>query len=230
MEEEIKLRIKDLDKADRPREKLLQHGADKLSDAELLAILIRTGMKGKTAIDLAQQMIHDAEGLKNLGRLSVHELSKLKGMGKVKAITIAAAFELARRKLMTVEEEKIKVHDSSVIGKRFMYKLGDMNVELFYIVLMNRRNEIIREIDISKGGVAGTVADPKIIFKHALENTASALIVVHNHPSGNLKPSDADKEITKKLVESGKMLEVQVLDHVIVSKDGYFSFADEGLL
>lgn len=216
---------------ERPREKLLKHGRHILSDSELLAILIRTGTKNKTAIDVAREILskHNND-LTELAKLSVKELAKFNGMGEVKAITIIAALELGRRKRESESQQKKTLTSSADAYEAVLPLLGDLPHEEFVILMLNRANYIINKFKLSKGGVAGTVVDQKIVFKEALENLASGIILCHNHPSGNLKPSPEDLTITKKLKLAGDLLDIKVMDHIIVAGNNYFSFADEGLI
>lgn len=216
---------------ERPREKLLKHGRHILSDSELLAILIRTGTKNKTAIDVAREILskHNND-LTEVARLSVKELAKFTGMGEVKAITIIAALELGRRKRESESPQKKVLTTSSDAYEAVLPLLGDLPHEEFVILMLNRANHIINKYKLSKGGVAGTVVDQKIVFKEALDNLASGIILCHNHPSGNLKPSPEDLALTKKLKQAGDLLDIKVMDHIIVAGNSYFSFADEGLI
>lgn len=223
--------IKNWSPEDRPREKLLIKGTASLSDAELIAILLGTGTTTISAVDLAKNLLQNSgNNLNELARLSVKDLMRIKGIGEAKAITIIAALELGRRRKNMMPEEKPKITSSLEVFELLKPDLMDISHEEFWVLLLNRANRVIKKQLISQGGVAGTVADPKIIFKMALEELASGIILAHNHPSGNLTPSQADIELTKKLKEAGKLLEVQVLDHVIIANQKYFSFADEGLV
>ena len=216
---------------DRPREKLLLKGKAALTDAELIAILLGTGTAAMSAVDVAKTIL-EAVGndLNELARLTVKDLMKIKGVGEAKAITIVSALELGRRRKDLLGEEKPKISGSKDIYDLLKSELLDIPHEAFWIVLLNRANRVIKKHQISQGGVAGTVADPKIIFKIALEELASGVILAHNHPSGNLTASQADIDLTRKLKESGKLLEIQILDHIIFADKKYMSFADEGLL
>lgn len=228
---EQKIGIKLWAEEDRPREKLLQHGRRHLTDAELIAILIGSGNKNETAVDLSKRILSFYENnLTALGKVSVQDLSKFKGIGEAKAITIIAALELGRRRKENGEETPVKVSTAQQAFAILLPQFADLNHEEFWILLLNRANMVLGKYLISKGGQAGTVADPKIIFKIALENNAASIVLAHNHPSGNLKPSEADIRLTKKMVEAGKMLELTVADHIIVANSGYFSFLDEGLI
>lgn len=215
---------------DRPREKLLLKGKAALSDAELIAILIGSGTRELSAVDLSKLILQSVNNnLNELAKLSINDLMKFKGIGDAKAISIAAALELGRRRKESETLKKPKVGSSADAYEAIRPYLMDLQHEQFWVLLLNRANEVIRPQQISIGGVSGTVADPKMIFKAALEHLASAIILVHNHPSGNLTPSQADKDLTKKVKEAGRTLDIPVLDHLIFSDNGYFSFADEGI-
>jgi DNA repair protein RadC len=223
--------IKQWSKEERPREKLLVLGAAALSDSELLAILIRNGTRHKTALDLGREMLGlGKNNLGALGRLSVRELMKIKGIGEAKAIAIAAALELGRRRQSSVPLDKILVQSSADVAGFLQAKLQDEQREVFAVLFLNRANKVNHFEIISEGGITGTVADPRVILKKALEESAVNLILCHNHPSGSLKPSRADEQLTTKIRDAAKLLDIQVLDHIIVSERGYFSFADEGLM
>ena len=231
IEDNKPLNIKSWSPEDRPREKLLLKGISALSDAELIAILIGSGTANLSAVEVAKKILaHGAGGLNDLAKLSVKDLMKVKGIGEAKAITIVAALELGRRRKETDLDEKPKISSSKDAFDLLKGDLMDLPHEEFWVLLLNRANRVIKKKRISEGGVSGTVADPKIIFKMALEELASGVIVAHNHPSGNLTASQSDLDLTKKLKEAGKFLEVQLLDHVIVAGQKYFSFADEGLV
>ncbi|HEV3249603.1 MAG TPA: DNA repair protein RadC [Puia sp.] len=226
-----KYSIKDWAKDDRPREKLLSKTPSALSDSELLAILINRGIKNKTAVDLAKEIMRlGKNNLNELGKLSAHELMKIKGIGEAKAITIAASMELGRRIQACSSLEKLIIRDSSEIAGYLRATLKDHRNEVFGVVFLNRANKINHFEIISQGGITGTVADPRIILKRALEERAVSIILCHNHPSGNLKPSRADEELTLKIKEASKYFDIKLLDHIIVSDEGYTSFADEGIL
>ena len=225
------LKIKSWSPEDRPREKLLTKGTPVLSDAELVAILLGTGTSTISAVELAKRVLQTVDNnLHELGRLSVKDLMKVKGIGEAKAISIIAALELGRRRRDTEAEEKPRVSGSRDCFNILKAHMQDLQHEEFWILLLNRANRVIKKHQISQGGVAGTVADPKIIFKSAISELASGIILAHNHPSGNLTASQADIDLTKKIREAGKLLEIQVLDHLIVAGQKYFSFADEGML
>lgn len=217
---------------DRPREKLLSKGAASLSNSELLAILLNNGgSKNKSAVELAKEILklgHD--NLNELGKLSIKDFNLIKGMGQAKSITITAALELGRRRQAASALEKTEIRSSSDVGEYLQASLKDYDHEVFAVVFLNQANRINHFEIISKGGMTGTVADPRIILKKALAEDATALILCHNHPSGNLKPSKADEELTKKIKQAAAYFDIRIIDHVIVSEDGYYSFADEGLL
>ncbi len=217
--------------ADRPREKMQLQGKAQLSDAELLAILLGSGSRNETALALSKRILASVNNnLNELGKLDLAALQKFKGVGQVKSITLSAALELGRRRQNTQLSDKPKITCSKDVFDLMHGKLSDLPHEEFWILLTNRANIVEHKIMISKGGVAGTVVDNKLIFKHALSHLASSIVLVHNHPSTNLKPSQADLNITKKICESGKLMDIKVLDHLIIAGDSYFSFADENLL
>lgn len=225
------LKIKSWSPEDRPREKLLAKGTPALSDAELVAILLGTGTPTISAVELAKRLLQTVgNDLHELARLTAKDLMTVKGIGEAKAITIIAALELGRRRRESEPEDKPRVSGSRDCFNILRAHLQDLQHEEFWIILLNRANRLIRKHQISQGGVAGTVADPKIIFKLAISELASGIILAHNHPSGNLTASHADMDLTKKIRDAGKLLEIQVLDHLIVAGQKYFSFADEGLL
>jgi DNA repair protein RadC len=216
---------------DRPREKLLLKGRTVLSDAELIAILIGSGTRSMSAVTLSKHILGSVENdLNALAKLSVKDLKKFNGIGEAKAISIVGALELGRRRKESNQLVKPQIRSSEDAYKVMAPELMDQPTEQFWVIMLNRSNKVIHKRAISLGGVSGTVADPKVIFKKALEDLASGIILAHNHPSGNKKPSQADIDLTKKLQNSGKLLEIPVLDHIIFTDDGYFSFADEGLL
>lgn len=224
-----KLSIKALKEDDRPREKMNLKGKQALSDAELLAILINTGTQEHSAIELAKLILNNYENdLNLLARASISELTKAKGIGPAKAITISAALELGRRK-SAFSSKAIKIRSSKCIYENFKHLFEDKVHEEFYIILLNRSNTVIKPVLISKGGLSSTIVDGKLIFKDVLENNSSAFIMCHNHPSGNLQPSQSDIELTKKINSFAKMIDLQVLDHLIFTDKSYFSFADEGI-
>lgn len=216
---------------DRPREKLLLKGPASLSDSELLAILINNGNKEKSALGLAKDILMLGQNnLNELGKLSLKDLQKVKGIGKAKAITIVAALELGRRRHSSFILGKTMVRNSREIADYLKTVLKDFNYEVFAVIFLNRANKIKHFEIISKGGITGTVADPRIILKKAIEEEATSIVLSHNHPSGNLVPSRADEEITQKIKMAATYFDIKVLDHIIVSEEGYFSFADEGMM
>ena len=218
-------------KDDRPREKLRAKGVKILSDAELLAILIQNGTHERTAVDLARDLLESSkQNLRELGRFSLADLMKIKGIGQAKAITILAALELGRRKQAAKDLEKPIVMGASSVAAYLQTILADYDHEVFVVLVLNRANKINHFEVISTGGMSGTVADPRMIMRRALEEKAVSLILCHNHPSGNLKPSMADRELTLKIREAARFFDINVLDHIIVSQDGFFSFADEGIM
>jgi DNA repair protein RadC len=216
---------------DRPREKLLLKGKSVLSDAELVAILLRSGNQSQSAVDLAKSILNAvSNNLIELSKCTVKELLSFRGIGEAKALSIIAAMELGRRRRGAKVLEKEKIGNSCDVFEIFYSILEDCKYENFWILLLNRANKIISKAQISDGGVSGTVADPKKIFKISLEQNASSIILCHNHPSGNIKPSDADLKLTKKIRNAGEFLDIHVLDHIIIGEEKYFSFADEGLI
>jgi DNA repair protein RadC len=225
------LSIKSWAEDDRPREKMLSKGRAAMSDSELLAILIATGSTKKSALDLAKECLALAKNdLGKLSRMTVPELCKVNGIGPAKAVTLVASLELGRRRKDNVAEKKLRVVSSQIVYDHMRQYLQDLSHEEFYVILLNRANEEIRTVQISSGGLSGTVADGKMIFKAAIENSAHGLILVHNHPSGQLFPSDSDKSLTRKMVQFGSFIDLPILDHLIFADNGYFSFADQGIL
>ncbi len=224
-------KIKTWAEEDKPREKLMNLGRTALTDAELIAILIGMGTVELSAVDVANLVLQSANRkLNELARMNMKDLMKVKGIGEAKAITIIAALELGRRRKEIEVEKKRRITSAADAYDEIKSYLLDKQHEEFWILLLSRANEVLRIVQISSGGVAGTVADPKMIFKHALEHLASSIILVHNHPSGNLTPSQADKDLTRKLKEAGRVLDLPILDHLIFTDNTYFSFADEGIL
>ncbi len=216
---------------DRPREKLLLKGVQALSNAELIAILLRTGDRDRTALALAQELLQSVEGdLFALSRLSIQDCMKIKGIGKVKAVTLVAALELGRRRQSGDIFKKPVIKKSADAAKILQPLLADHSHEVFVSLFLNAANQVVHYEVISQGGMKGTVVDPKIVLRKALEQGAANLILCHNHPSGNLKPSRADLSLTNKLCNAARLLDMIVLDHLIVSSHGFFSFADEGMM
>lgn len=216
---------------DRPREKLLTKGATALSNSELLAILINNGSKNKSAVDLAKEILKlGRDNLNELGKLTLNDFKKINGIGDAKSIIIAAALELGRRRHTGDNLDKIVIKESKDVAKYLQTQLKDYTYEVFAVLFLNQANKINHFEIVSKGGITGTVADPRIILKKALDNNATSLVLCHNHPSGNLRPSKADEELTKKIAEAAMYLDIKVIDHIIVSEEGFYSFADDGLL
>jgi DNA repair protein RadC len=218
-------------KDDRPREKLRLKGVEILSDAELLAILLHNGTRDRTAVDLARELLGQSKhNLRELGRLSLKEIMKIKGIGEAKAVTILAALELGRRRHAMENLEKPIVSGSASVATYLQTLFCDYDHEVFAVLFLNRANKINHFEIVSSGGMSGTVADPRMILRKALEEKAVSIILCHNHPSGSLRPSVADRELTAKIREAAKYFDIRVLDHIIVSQDGFFSFADEGMI
>lgn len=225
------LTIKAWAEDDRPREKLLNKGRQVLSDAELIAILIGSGNRNETAVELSKRILGLVQNnLHELGKLGVPELKKLRGIGEAKALSIVAALELGRRRNETDSAKRDKVSSSTDVFSMMKPVFMDLPHEEFWVLMLNRSNALIKKEFVSRGGISGTAVDPKIVYKAAIDNLASSIVLCHNHPSGNLKPSEADVKLTKKLKEAGALLEIPVLDHIIITDAGYYSFADEGVL
>lgn len=216
---------------DRPREKLLQKGADALSDSELLAILIGHGYKNKSALDLSRELLELAhQNLHELGKLNAHAIQQVKGLGQAKTAEILAALELGRRRHAGTVLDKSLIRSSTDVVLYLRTRFQDLPYEAFAVLFLNKSNRVNHFEVISKGGITGTIADPRIILKKALEYQATALVLCHNHPSGNLQPSKADALLTEKIKQAALHLDISVMDHLIVSEQGYYSFADEGML
>lgn len=223
--------IKSWSLEDRPREKLLEKGKSVLTDSELLAILIGSGIPGESAVDLSRKMLQTVDNsLNNLGKLSIKELTKFKGIGEARAIVIAAALELGRRRQVSEAEDIESIKSSKDIFDIMSPYLSDLQVEEFWVLLLNKSNKIIKKELISKGGVSATVVDIKLIFKSAIDNLASSIVLLHNHPSGNIKPSKEDIRLTQKVKEACEFMDVNLLDHIIIANKNYLSFIDEGLV
>ena len=223
--------IKEWAEDDRPREKLFSRGAAVLSNAELLAILLGSGSIGETAVQLAQRILNDSgNDLNELGKRSIADLKKYRGMGDAKAITVMAAVELARRRAATAIPVLPTIGSAADAYAHLAPVYTDLPHEEFHILLLNRANRVLNRVQVSSGGVTGTVVDAKQVFKFALENLACNIILSHNHPSGNRQPSEADRTLTRRLCEGAKLLEMTVLDHLIITSSGFFSFAEEGLM
>jgi DNA repair protein RadC len=231
MEELKKLSIKQWAKDDRPREKLLSGGCSSLSDTELVAILIGSGNTKESAVELARRILGSFDNsLNRLGKQSIKELMQFRGIGEARAVAITAALELGRRRKEEDVHEKPAIHSSRDAFTIMQPIMGDLMHEEFWILLLNRSNRLIEVLRTSQGGISGTVTDIRMILKNAILHSASSMVLCHNHPSGNLKPSKADMEITKKMTEASKLMDIKVLDHIIMADRNYFSFADEGLL
>lgn len=226
---------------DRPREKLILRGKHALTDAELLAILLGTGYRGTdkqgspvsySALDLAQEVLSLANhNLSNLARLTLEDLTQIKGIGEAKAINLLAALELGHRRRFLAEQKSEKVITSSKDAYEILrYDLQDLNVEQFYICLLSRKNAVIKVIKLSEGGISGTVVDTVMLVKQVVLHAATSVIMAHNHPSGNLKPSNQDISLTRRIKDALKLLEVHLFDHLIITASGYYSFSDEGTI
>lgn len=227
----MSLKIKDWAKEDRPREKLVAKGPSALSDAELLAILISTGTKEKSAVDLGRELLKQADNnLDTLGKLELSDIRKVAGIGEAKAVTIAAALELGRRRKMATPPMRAQVRSSRDAADIFQPLLADLKHEEFWLLFLSRSNKEISRMKLSQGGISGTVIDVRIIMKKAVECLASGLILCHNHPSGNSSPSEADIQLTRKIRDAGKLMDVNLLDHIIICGNDYYSFADNGEL
>lgn len=223
--------IKQWAKDDRPREKLLSKGPGNLSNSELLALLIQKGTARLSAVDLAKEVLKlGKNNLNELGKLSVKELMRIKGIGEAKAVSIAAAMELGRRRQASLSLEKAVMTNSRDIASYLQALFGDYRQEVFAVMFLNRANRMNQLEVVSMGGLTGTVADPRIILKKALEEDAVSIVLCHNHPSGSLKPSRADEQLTQKIKEAAALFDIRVIDHIIVTQGGYYSFADEGMI
>jgi len=227
----MSLKITDWAVEDRPREKLIRYGTSTLSDAELLGILISSGTKDKSAVDLGRELLAMVNNnLNALGKLAIADLTKIHGIGNARAVTIAAALELGRRRKLAEMPEVVQIKCSKDVADIFHPILSDLLHEEFWILFLNRSNKVINRMKLSQGGISGTVTDVRMVMKKAVECLASGIIVCHNHPSGNLNPSESDSKITQKIKEAGNLLDIQLLDHLIISDKDYYSFADNGLI
>ncbi|RCU42261.1 JAB domain-containing protein [Chryseobacterium lacus] len=223
--------IKFLAEDDRPREKFLMKGKNALSDAELLAIIMGSGNRQESAVDLARRVLNTVENnWHQLSKLSVKDLMKFNGVGEAKAISIASALEIGRRRAAQEVPERKKITCSKDVFEFLKPYLGDLQTEEFWAVLVNQNNRILHFSQLTTGGISSSIVDVRILFKTALEHFATAVFVAHNHPSGNLKPSQEDIRITKQIAEGGNFLNIKLLDHLILNQTSYYSFADEGLL
>jgi len=224
-------KIKNWSVEDRPREKLMKQGIQYLSNTELLALIIGSGTKEMNAVELARMILLSAKNnLNELGKLSVEELVRVKGIGVAKAITLVAALELGSRKGKSYSEEKVIIKNSQTAFDILHAKIGELQHEEFWILVMNRAHKVLDTMKISQGGITGTVIDTRMILKYAIDKRATSLIVSHNHPSGNKKPSEADINITRKIKNAAALMDITLLDHIIIADKSYYSFADEGLL
>ena len=221
--------IKEWAKDDRPREKMISKGKAALSDSELLAILLRTGMEGQSAVDLARAIMDSVDNdLIKLSDLTLKELKDIKGIGEAKAITLMAALELGKRRRAAEANLPTEVRDSKDTFERFLPYIDDMKQEHFLVMYLNQSNHVLKIECISNGGTTHVIADPKIIFKNALNLNATCIVLGHNHPSGNPRPSEDDRQLTKKLVSAGKLLDIIVIDHIVIGNERYYSFRDHG--
>jgi len=223
--------IKNWSQDDRPREKLRDKGALSLSDSELIAILIGSGSVQESAVDLSKRILASVDhDLQNLGKLSIAQLMTFKGIGEAKAIKIAAAMELGRRRRETDQKKLDKINTSRSVFEIMSPLLGHLSHEEFWVLYLNNSNKILAKTQMSKGGMTSTIVDVRIVMKQALEYSATAIVLVHNHPSGSLRPSKSDTQLTEKFKLAAESLDIKVLDHIIVTEKNYFSFADESLL
>ncbi len=223
--------IKNWNEDDRPREKLLIKGKDALSDAELIAILIGSGNREENAVALAKRILSTVDNnLNELAKMTVIDLVKFKGIGEAKAISIITALEIGKRRRLEAAMQKTKITCSNDIFEVMQPVIGDLQHEEFWIVYLNNSNKILHKANLSKGGITGTLVDSRLVFKKAIEFSATGIILCHNHPSGTLKPSNSDINLTKKLKNAGEVLDVKVLDHLIITEKEYYSFADEGII
>lgn len=223
--------IKNWSEDDRPREKLVAKGSNALSDAELIAILIGSGSRDESAVSLSKRVLSSVgHNLNALGKTTLQQLMTFKGIGEAKAITIAAAMELGRRRRDETTLQKKKITSSQAVFEVMQPIIGELPHEEFWVLYLNNSNKILQTFQLSKGGITGTLVDTRLVFKNALQVGAVAIILAHNHPSGTLTPSEADKNLTQKLKKAGESLDIKVLDHVIVAENQYISFADAGLL
>lgn len=226
-----KLTIKSWALDDRPREKLLAKGKTTLSDAELIAILIGSGNRQESAVALSKRILQTVDGnINELAKLSVEKLSTFKGIGEAKAISIITALELGKRRQLETALEKPKITSSKAVFDLMQPIIGDLEHEEFWVLFLNNSNKVLAKSQMSKGGLTATIVDVRLLFKRALELAAVGMIVCHNHPSGKLEPSQADKQLTEKIRLAGSTLDIKLLDHLIITEKWYFSFADEGVL
>ena len=226
-----KLTIKSWALDDRPREKLVAKGKTTLSDAELIAILIGSGNREESAVALSKRILKSVNGnINELAKLSVEKLTEFKGIGEAKAVSVITALELGKRRQLEVALEKPKITSSKDAANVMQPIIGDLEHEEFWVLFLNNSNKVVAKSQISKGGLTATIVDVRLVFKRALELASVAIIVCHNHPSGKLEPSTADKQLTLKIKEASITLDIKLLDHLIITEKAYFSFADEGIL
>lgn len=231
MNEHKSFSIKNWNEDDRPREKLLLKGKDALSDAELIAILLGSGSRNESAVELSKRILTSVDNnLNALARLSADQLLNFKGVGEAKAVSIITALELGRRKRLEEALIQPKITSSKNVFEIMLPIIGELPHEEFWILYLNNSNKILQKYQMSKGGLTGTLVDTRLVFKKAMEISATAIILAHNHPSETLKPSQADKQLTNKIKVAGETLDIKVLDHLIITSNGYFSFADENEL
>ncbi len=223
-------KIKDWPEGERPREKLMELGPERLSESELLAILLRTGARKQTAVDLARTIITRYGNLQELSSLDYREFFQFKGIGPVKAVTLIAAFEIARRIASAPITRKLKVTDPEVVYQRYGPRLSHLKKEIFIILVLNSANALIRDVQISEGILNSSLVHPREVFKSAILESAASVILLHNHPSGEAEPSQEDKNITRRMQEAGRLLDIPVLDHIIIGQGRYFSFREAGLI
>lgn len=221
--------IKEWNEQERPREKLLERGALALTDAELVALLIGSGTRERSAVEVGRDLLQSFGGLRPLAAASVQEMTRVRGIGEAKAITLVAAFELARRKQFD-QQRDLELNSPAVVADYVRPRIGDLQHEVFYVLLLNRRHRVLSEKTMFSGGVSASLVDIRMVFREALNHLATALIVCHNHPSGSTSPSPQDVEITRRLEEAGRTLDIPLLDHVIITQDDHFSFADAGMI
>jgi len=230
-EKVVSFSIKNWADDDKPREKLVQKGSFVLSDAELIAILIGSGNRDESAVELSKRILASvSHNINELGKLSVNQLKKFKGIGEAKAVTIAAALEMGRRRRVEDTKKITKIASSNDAYELLYPLMGELQHEEFWIVYLNNSNKVIHKSQLSKGGITGTLVDVRLVLKQALDLGAVGIILAHNHPSGTLKPSAADKQITEKLKKASEALDIKILDHLILAQHHYFSFADQGIL
>ncbi len=222
--------IPDWPEDERPREKLMQLGPERLTDAELLAILLRTGNRQQTALDLAKALLAQHGNIANLARLPYQQLATLKGVGPVKAVTLNAAFELGRRLAALPGVQKLKITAPEIVHQRYAPLMAHLKKEVFKILILNSANVLIRDVTISEGILDSALVHPREVFKIAILESAASIILIHNHPSGETTPSSEDHRITQRLVEVGNIMGIPVLDHVIIAAEQYFSFQESGLI